>query len=71
MTFHGEKQQYKWRDFAAGIIMGISMLPVFVLVPLMLREVGMDFAGAYTAAILAALLGTLVMGLVHVCREWR
>ncbi|MDD6133489.1 MAG: NCS2 family permease [Selenomonadaceae bacterium] len=66
MIFHGERQQDKWRDFAAGITMGISMLPVFVLVPLMLREVGMDFAGAYTAAILAALLGTLVMGLVHV-----
>lgn len=65
MTLHGEKQQEKWRDFAAGITMGTAMVPVFVLVPLMLREVGMDFAGAYTASVLAAIWGTLVMGLLR------
>ena len=65
MTVHGGEQQDRWQDFGAGIVMGAAMIPVFVLVPLMLREVGMDFAGAYTAAILAALLGTLVMGVMH------
>lgn len=65
MAFHGEKQQDKWQDFYAGFTMGAAMLPGLVLVPLLLREVGMDFAGAYTAAVLSSLLGTLVMGVMR------
>ena len=48
MAFHGGRQQDKWQDFGAGFTMGAAMLPALVLVPLMLGEVGMDFAGAYT-----------------------
>lgn len=65
MAFHGGRQQDKWQDFGAGFTMGVAMLPALVLVPLMLGEVGMDFAGAYTAAVLSSLVGTLVMGWLH------
>lgn len=68
-------QLYKWFCFRAygtdlrtetmaGFTMFVSMLYMVVLVPIMLSVGGVDFNGAYTAAILSSVVGTLLIGIV-------
>lgn len=65
MTDRLAKQQEIGRELCAGVTAGGSALAGFLLVPLLLFQMGMDFAGAYAAFALASVAGTLLMGFLR------
>lgn len=50
------------RELLAGFSNALALLSGFLVIPSLLFRGGMDFTGAYTACILGALAGTLLLG---------
>lgn len=65
MTDRLARRQEIGRELRAGMTAGGSALAGFLLVPLLLFQMGMDFAGAYTAFALVSVAGTLLMGFLR------
>lgn len=59
------KQQEIWTDIQAGIAAGGASLAGFLIVPMLLQQLGMDFVGAYTAFAVMSIAGTLWMGIMR------
>ena len=51
------------REIVAGIATFLTMAYIIVVNPLILKDAGMDFGAVFTATILAAFIGTAIMGL--------
>jgi AGZA family xanthine/uracil permease-like MFS transporter len=51
------------REVLAGIATFLTMAYIIVVNPLILQDAGMDFGAVFTATILAAVVGTSIMGL--------
>ncbi len=51
------------REIIAGIATFLTMAYIIVVNPLILKDAGMDFGAVFTATILAAVVGTAIMGL--------
>ena len=51
------------REILAGIATFLTMAYIIVVNPLILQDAGMDFGAVFTATILAAVVGTSIMGL--------
>ena len=51
------------REIVAGLATFLTMAYIIVVNPLILTDAGMDFGAAFTATILAAVIGTTVMAL--------
>ncbi len=50
-------------EFIAGLTTFLAMAYILVVNPLTLQEAGMDFGAVFTATAIAAIVGTLVMGI--------
>lgn len=59
------KRQKMWTELCAGLTAGGSSLAGLLLVPMLLSQLGMDFAGAYTAFVLVSIMGTLLMAFLR------
>ncbi len=51
------------REIVAGIATFLTMAYIIVVNPLILKDAGMDFGAVFTATIVAAFIGTAIMGL--------
>ena len=51
------------QEIIAGIATFLTMAYIIIVNPLILKDAGMDFGAVFTATILAAVIGTTIMGL--------